>query len=147
MDKDIARPAVLCSLFRVPDMRCRFFYLVHQCDVMVPSDLCKRRLHNFISWKTRRELRHIFEIPDGISLHLWKGQLDIRGKVFNKPAAPNLMRVDDRTDGVIQPKQLAVYLNRRAVLRRTDLLLDLFDCFQIFVLVHQHRAALPMNLL
>ena len=27
------------------------------------------------------------------------------------------MRVDDRTDGVIQPKQLAVYLNRRAILR------------------------------
>ena len=114
---------------------------------MIPCDLCKRRLHNFIGGKTRRKRRHILEISDRISFHRWERQLDIRGKVFDESAAPDLMRVDDCADGVIQPKQLAVYLNRRAVLRRTDLLLDLFDCFQIFVLVHQHRAALPMNLL
>jgi len=114
---------------------------------MIPCDLCKRRLHNFIGGKSRRKLCHIFEIPDGISLHLRKGQLDVCGKVFDEPAAPDLVCIDDRTDGVVQLKQLAVYLNRRAVLRRSNLLLDLFDCFQIFVLVHQHHASLPMNLL
>ena len=114
---------------------------------MIPCDLCKRRLHNFIGGKSRRKRRHILEISDRISFHRWERQLDIRGKVFDESAAPDRMRVDDCADGVIQPKQLAVYLNRRAVLRRTDLLLDLFDCFQIFVLVHQHHASLPMNLL
>lgn len=109
---------------------------------MIPCDLCKRRLHNFIGGKSRRKLCHIFEIPDGISLHLRKGQLDVCGKVFDEPAAPDLVCIDDRTDGVVQLKQLAVYLNRRAVLRRSNLLLDLFDCFQIFVLVHQIESGL-----
>ena len=147
MDKDIARPAVLCSLFRVPDMRCRFFYLVHQCDVMVPSDLCKRCLHNFISWKTHRELCHILEISGRIPLHLREGQLDICGKVFDKLTAPDLMRVDDRSNRVVQPKQFAVHLNCCPILCRADLLFDQFHRFQVFVCVHQHCPPLLMDLL
>ena len=142
MNENVARPAVPCSLLRVPDMRRWLFDLVHQCDVMIPSDLCKRCLHNFISRKTRCKLRHVFEIPDGISFHLREGQLDVCGKVFDKLAAPDLVRVDDRADGVVQPKQLAVYLNCRAILRCADFLLDLFDRFQVFVCVHQHSISL-----
>ena len=52
------------------------------------------------------------------------------------------MRVDDRADGVVQPKQFAIYLNRRTVLRRADFLFDQFHRFQVFVRVHQHRASL-----
>ena len=102
MHQNIARPAVLRSLLCVPDMHCWLFCFVHQRDVMIPCDLCKRRLHNFIGRKTRRKLRHIFEIPNGIALHLGEGQLDICGEVFNKFAAPDLVRVDDRADGIIQ---------------------------------------------
>ena len=39
-------------------------------------------------------------------------------------------------------KQFTVYLNRRTVLRRADLLLDLFRRFQVFVCVHQHCPSL-----
>ena len=131
MNEDIARPAVFCGLFRIPDMCRRLFDLVHQCNVMIPGDLCKRRLHNFISGETRCELCHIFEIPDGIPLHLREGELDICGEVFNKLAAPDLVRIDNAPDGVIQPQQFAVHLNRCTILCSTNFLLHLLDGLQI----------------
>jgi hypothetical protein len=45
-DEHIPAPAILDGMVSVPKPLLRGFDLLQECDVVVPGDLCKRRLHN-----------------------------------------------------------------------------------------------------
>ena len=108
------------------------------CNMMIPCNLCKCRLHNFKVWKTQGKLRHVFQISHRISLGIREGQLHIGGKIFDKLAAPSLMLVDTLTDVVVQSDQFLVDLQRCRVLCVPDLLLDALHKIQIFAIVQKH---------
>ena len=48
MDQHIARPAVFSNLFGIPNMLICILHLVHQGNMVIPSNLCSRLLHKFI---------------------------------------------------------------------------------------------------
>ena len=65
-------------------------HFIHQRDVVIPSDLCKRHLHNFLIWKAQSEFGHIFKVPSEVVSHIWKRNLYIRDQIFNEPIPPRL---------------------------------------------------------
>ena len=101
--------------------------------MVIPCNLCKRRLHNLLVRKTQSKLRHIFQVSHGVAGGVWKRNFDVGGKVFDKLAAPYLVLIDDLADGVVENQQLPIDADRRAILRRADLLLDRFNDVQVFV--------------
>ena len=109
------------------------FYLVHQGNVVIPCNLCKRRLHNLLVRKTQSTLRHIFQVSHGVAGGVWKRNFDVGGKVFYKLAAPCLVLIDDLADGVIENQQLPIDADRCTVLCCADLLLDRFDDSRSFI--------------
>ena len=103
----------------------RSFDLIHQSNIMIPSNLCKCRLHNFLVRKTQSKLRHIFQISHRVAGGVRKRNFNVGGKIFNKFVAPCLVLVDDLADGVVENQQLSIDADCRTVLRRADRLLDL----------------------
>ena len=69
--------------------------------MVIPSNLCKRRLHNFLFGKTQCELRHVFQVSHRVAGGVWKRHFNVCGKIFNKFVAPCLVLVDDLADGVV----------------------------------------------
>ena len=120
-------------------------HLIHQGNVMIPCNLCKCRLHNFLIWKTQREFRHILQISLRVASGIREGKFDVGGKILHELAAPRLMGVDDLTDGVIKDQQLAIDADRCTVLRCANLLLDRLNDMQIFIRIHQHGIFLPSH--
>ena len=145
MNQHVARPPVLCGLLGVPDVLVRIFHLVHQGNVMIPGNLCKCRLHNFLIRKTQCKFCHILQISHRVSGGVRKGKLDIGGKILHELAAPCLVGIDDLTDGVIKDQQFPIDADCRTVLRCADLLLDRLNDMQIFVGIHQHGIFLPSH--
>ena len=138
VDQHIAGPAVLSNLFGIPNVLVCTLYLIHQGDMVIPSNLCKRRLHNFLIGETQCEFRHIFQVSHGVAGGVRKRNFNVGGKIFNKFVSPCLVLVDDLADGVVENQQLTIDADRRTVLRRADLLLDRLDDIQVFVGIHQH---------
>ena len=93
--------------------------------MVIPSNLCKCRLHNFLVRKTQSKLRHIFQISHRVAGGVRKRSFNVGGKIFNKFVAPCLVLVDDLADGVVENQQLSIDADCRTVLRRADRLLDL----------------------
>ena len=93
--------------------------------MVIPSKLCKRRLHNLLVRKTQSKLRHIFQVSHGVAGGVRKRNFNVGGKVFYKLAAPCLVLIDDITDRVVEDQQFSIDADCRTVLRRADLLLDL----------------------
>ena len=114
--------------------------------MVIPSNLCKRRLHNFLIGKTQCELRHVFQVSHRVAGGVRKRNFNVGGKIFNKFVAPCLVLVDDLADGVVENQQLSIDTDRSTVLRRADLLLDRFDDIQIFVGIHQHFSISSISL-
>ena len=120
-------------------------HLVHQGNMVIPSNLCKRRLHNFLFWKTQCELRHIFQVSHRVAGGVRKRHFNVGGKIFNKFVAPCLVLVDDLADGVVENQQLTIDADRCTVLCCADLLLDRLDDIEVFVGIHQHFSFPSMS--
>lgn len=93
--------------------------------MVIPSKLCKHRLHNLLFGKMQCELRHVFQVSHRVAGGVWKRHFNVGGKIFNKFVAPCLVLVDDLADGVVENQQLSIDADCRTVLRRADRLLDL----------------------
>ena len=101
--------------------------------MVIPSKLCKRRLHNLLFGKTQCKLRHVFQVSHRVVGGVWKRHFNVGGKIFNKFVAPCLVLVDDLADGVIENQQLSIDADRCTVLCCADLLLDRFDDSRSFI--------------
>lgn len=61
-DEDVAAPAVSNCLFGIPQPLFGGFQLLDQREVVVPGNLCKRRLHNCLILSRFGECPHVLEI-------------------------------------------------------------------------------------
>ena len=75
VNQDIAAPAMLNRCLRVPEAflgRCQLF---ENRDVVIPGDLCKHRLHNWLVPPGFRERTHVLQVARREAFHLGKRSL------------------------------------------------------------------------
>ena len=74
----------------VPEPRFRTVELFEQGEVMVPAQLCKRRLHNLPVRPRRSKRSHVLQVARREALHLRECLAQIGRKTIDDPAAPAL---------------------------------------------------------
>src|SRR5271165_5857170 len=85
---------------------------LQQGEVMVPGDLCKRRLHNCLVGPGFGESPHVFEVTWRKAGHVGEGAAEVGGEAVDHLGSPSLVLLaveDVSADVPIEKHHLAVY--------------------------------------
>jgi hypothetical protein len=88
VDQDIAGPAIVDGGSRVPETCFGVVELLDQREVVVPGQLCKRRLHNCRGWPGFGEGPHVLQVSRRESGRFGKLPLQIGREPVDDPGSP-----------------------------------------------------------
>ena len=142
MNQYTVRPSIFSRFSDIPLPLLLCFYLIQNCYIMRPWNLCRHRLHKFPIRIGRRKFCHILEISHRIPFCFRECQPNVCSKVFNKFISPGFMLVDGWPNIVVQTYQFPVDIQRCPILRTLDFLLDILYQIQVLATVHQHLQIL-----
>ena len=120
MHQHVAAPSMLNGRLGVPDAILGGGELFEDCEVVVPGNLCKHRLHKCLIRPRLGERPHIFQVARRESLHIGEGSLEVRRQAvdhFGAPAFPFLPVEDIAADLPVQQDQFPVDRQRCMELR------------------------------
>ena len=112
MNQYAMRPSIFSRFSDIPLPLLLCFYLIQNCYIMRPRNLCRHCLHKFPVRIGRRKFRHVFEISHRIPFCFRESQPNVCSKVLNKFISPGFMLVNGCPDVVVQAYQFPVDIQR-----------------------------------